>query len=366
MDQSQLTRAWLEVDLDAIRRNAQRLAVRAATPIVAMLKADAYGLGATAVAQALRGLPEVWGFGVATVEEGTTLRRAGIDTRLLCCTPVLPDDLPTMQVANITPSLSRAADIVRWASLGNAPWHLSIDTGMNRAGVQWNEVAALRTTIAAHPPEGAFTHFAAAIAGEDSSRARQETRFAEALESAAVRFANPNVLLHVDSSMGLSVRSPSPYNLTRPGISLYGWPSNSKLGVEPTFALRARVVDMRTVMTGDAVSYNGTWIADSPREIATISIGHADGYRRRLSNVGQVLISSTRCSVVGIVTMDMIMVDVTGVACRVGDVATLIGGNEPNALSLDDVAASGELSPYELLIGLRLRLTRVYTRFDHA
>ncbi|MDQ6612504.1 MAG: alanine racemase [Gemmatimonadota bacterium] len=364
MDQSQLTRAWLEVNLDAIRRNAQRLAQRAGSPIVAMLKADAYGLGATAVARALCGLTEVWGFGVATVEEGAALRRARIDTRLLCCTPVLNRELLAMHAERITPSLSRAADIATWVSISNAPWHLSIDSGMNRAGVQWNEAGALRGIIATHPPEGAFTHFAAAAAIEDISRAHQEARFAQALESAGVRTANPNVLLHVDSSVGLAARSPSPYDLARPGVALYGWPSNSSLGVEPAFVLRASVIDMRTVPAGDGVSYNGTWVADSPRMIATISIGHADGYRRQLSNAGQVLVSGTRCNVVGIVTMDMIMVDVTGVACAVGDVATLIGGNEPNAPSLDEVAAWGNLSPYELLVGLRMRLARVYTRHN--
>ncbi len=331
-----------------------------------MLKADAYGLGAVPVARALQSLHEVWGFGIATVDEGTLLRRAGINARLLCCTPVLIGELATMHTSNITPSLSRIPDIMRWTSLGNAPWHLSIDTGMNRAGVPWNEVAPLRDIIAAHPPEGVFTHFAAAAVIADSSRAHQEVRFQQALSDCGVRQANPSTLVHVDSSMGLAARSPSPYDLARPGVALYGWPSNRALGVESTFVLRSRVVDLRLVPAGDTVSYNGTWIADSPRTIATISIGHADGYRRQLSNAGQVVISGTRCSVVGLVTMDMIMVDVTDVHCEVGAVATLIGGNDPNALSLDEVAAQGKLSPYELLVGLRMRLSRVYTGLNQA
>ncbi|MEP6765890.1 MAG: alanine racemase [Gemmatimonadaceae bacterium] len=327
--------------------------------MVAMLKADAYGLGALPVARALQTLPEVWGLGVATVEEGASLRRAGINSRMLCCTPVISGELATMHGSNITPSLSRIPEIVQWTALGGAPWHLSIDTGMHRAGVPWDEVHELHDVIAAHPPEGVFTHFAAAVI-EDSSRARQESRFREALDACGVLHANPNTLLHVDSSMGLAARSPSPYDLARPGVALYGWPSKSALGIESAFVLKSRVVDLRTVPPGDGVSYNGTWIANSPRKIATISIGHADGYRRQLSNTGQVVISGTRCSVVGIVTMDMTMVDVTGISCAVGDVATLIGGNDPNALSLDEVAALGELSPYELLVGLRMRLSRVY------
>ena len=355
----------MEVDLAAIRRNADRLAKRAGVPIIAMLKADAYGLGAVAVARELVDAPHVWGFGVATIDEGVALRRADINARMLCCTPVLQQDLSNMAAAKITPSLSNVADIAAWVSLGNAPWHLSIDTGMNRAGVPWNTTKDLHDIIFAHPPEGVFTHFASAVI-KDSSRAQQEVRFAEALDECGVLRAKPDVLLHVESSMGLAARAPSPYDLVRPGVALYGWPSKSDLNVEEAFILRARVVDIRMVPAGDAVSYNGTWIAPTARRIATISIGHADGYRRQLSNCGQVVINGTRSGVVGIVTMDMIMVDVSAVPCVVGDIATLIGGSDPASLSLDEVAALGDLSPYELLVGLRMRLSRVYKGQNNA
>lgn len=351
--------AWIEVNLAGIRRNAQRLATRAGVPIIAMLKADAYGLGAVAAARALADEPNIWALGVATITEGLVLREAGITARLLCCTPLLRAELRAAFNADITPSLAHSADIVHWKSLGDRPWHLSIDTGMNRAGISWHTAAEVRDTVAQHPPEGAFTHFAAGNI-IDASREEQERRFRQALIDCDVQRANPNVLLHAESSLGLAARGPSPYHLARPGIALYGWPSNSDLHVEPVFEVKARVVDVRMLNAGDAVSYGGSWIAPDSRRIATLAIGYGDGYRRAFSGSALVVISGTRCRVVGTVTMDMIMVDVTHVSCAIGDTASVLGGTHSEALSLDEVADFGGLSPYELLVGLKLRLPRTY------
>lgn len=363
MDQTELkvrdVPAWVEVNLAGIRRNAERLAARAGVPIVAMLKADAYGLGAVSAARVLANAPNIWALGVATIAEGLAIRDAGINARLLCCTPLLRAELRAAFVANITPALSRADDIAHWKSLGDRPWHLSIDTGMNRAGVSWRLAGELRDVVAQHPPEGAFTHFAAGNI-VDASRDEQERRFRKALIDCDVERANPKVLLHAESSLGLAARGPSPYHLARPGIALYGWPANSDLGVESVFELKARVVDLRVLNAGDAVSYGGSWVAPDPRRIATLAIGYGDGYRRELSGEALVVISGTRCRVVGTVTMDMIMVDVTNVPCDIGDTASLMGGTHPNALTLDEVAAFGGLSPYEMLVGLKLRLPRTF------
>lgn len=363
MDQAELNGrvipAWVEVNLSGLKRNAERLAARAGVPIIAMLKADAYGLGAIAAARALANAADIWGYGVATIAEGLALRDAGITTRMLCCTPLLHDELIAAYNANIIPALGRESDIRHWRSLGDRPWHLSIDTGMNRAGVSWNVAGALRSVIAAHPPEGAFTHFAAGNI-VDASRDVQEERFRRALADCDVVRANPAVLLHAESSLGLAARGPSPYHLARPGIALYGWPANSELKVEPVFEVKARVVDIRDLGAGDAVSYGGSWVAPEMRRVATLAIGYGDGYRRGLSGEAQVVISGTRCRVVGTVTMDMIMVDVTDIPCEIGDTASLMGGTHTGALSLDEVSAFGGLSPYEMLVGLKLRLPRTY------
>ncbi|HET9003243.1 MAG TPA: alanine racemase C-terminal domain-containing protein, partial [Gemmatimonadaceae bacterium] len=147
-----------------------------------------------------------------------------------------------------------------------------------------------------------------------------------------------------------------------PGIFLYGVSSgrHPRLTPDPVVSLRARVVEVRTVPDGAGVSYEETWHARGPRRIATLSIGYADGYRRALSSRGIVLVNGVRAVVAGLVTMDMTMVDVTAAACEPGDVATLIGAAGPDRLTVAEVAATAELSPYELLTGLGARVPRIY------
>jgi len=349
-------RAWLEVDLDAVRRNAESLAERARVPLLPMVKADAYGIGAIPVARALEPL-DPWGFGVATVPEGEALRAAGIDRRVLVFTPLLPAELPRAHAAGLTPSLHRAEDVVRWTVLGGAAWHLPIDTGMGRAGVRWDEVAALRAVVAAHPPEGAYTHFHSADSDRES-RVEQERRFRAAID-ALPGAARPTVL-HAENSAAIEHRAPSPWSVARPGVFLYGVHSAGALTPVPVAHLRARVVDLRVVRAGESVSYGATWTADGERTIATVACGYADGYRRHLSGRGTALLHGGPVPVVGRVTMDMTMLDVTGVPCAVGDVATLLGRDGDAVLTANDVAAAGDLSPYELLTGLRQRVPRLY------
>jgi alanine racemase len=149
----------------------------------------------------------------------------------------------------------------------------------------------------------------------------------------------------------------------RPGIFLYGVSSGEGAHIQPEAVVhvRARVVEVRELAAGDAVSYEATWRAPAPRRVATLGIGYADGYRRALSNRGEVLIGGRRVRVAGLVTMDMTMIDVTGMPCEPGDVATLIGAADgTDCLTVADVAATAELSPYELLTGLRARMPRVW------
>jgi alanine racemase len=355
-------RAWLDVDLGALRRNAALVQARAGVPLLPMVKADAYGLGAVAVARALEAL-EPWGYGVAAAAEGEELRAAGIARPIVVFTPLLVSELPRARAAGLTPSLHRADDVARWAALGGGAWHLAIDTGMNRAGVRWDEVDALRAAVAAHPPEGVYTHFHSADLADDS-RAEQERRF----EAALGRLPAPPPLVHADNSPALERRSPSRWSVGRPGIFLYGVGSGSGVEPEPVVHLRARVVDRRVVRAGEGVSYGATWRAPADRVVATLAVGYADGYRRSLGNHGVVLVNGHEAPVVGWVTMDMTMIDVTGVPCEVGDVATLIG-REPapaeaggdRTLDVAAVARAAGLSPYEILAGLRLRVPRLWT-----
>jgi alanine racemase len=352
---SLMRRAWVDIDLGALLRNGTTVATHARVPLLPMVKADAYGLGAVRVARALERL-DPWGFGVATVAEGEELRHAAITRPVVVFTPLLPEDFDGAVRANLIPTLGDATSIARWCHT-RLPWHLAIDTGMSRAGVPWDRVCDLDHVLRTAPPEGAFTHFHSAERN-DASRDQQERRFADAIAAMPER---PS-LLHAENSPAIEHRGPSPWSLARPGIFLYGVSSGGSPIIEPdpVVALRARVVDLRTVPGGDTISYGGTFRAESDCRVATLAIGYADGYRRALSNRGSVLIGGRRAPVVGVVTMDMTMVDVTDMQCEIGDIATLIGGDGDDRIDVTEVAAVGELSPYEVLTGLRGRLPHRY------
>ena len=349
-------RAWVEVDLGALRRNGAALAARARVPLLAVIKADGYGLGAVPVAGALEPL-DPWGFGVATVAEGLELRDAGVSRPILVLSPVLPEEYPAMRAASLRPSLGSASAIDDWTRTGGGAWHLSIDTGMSRAGIPWSEVAGLRETLRRAIPEGAYTHFHSADLNDDST-GEQMRRFRCALDALPSR---PRYL-HAENSPAIARGTASSWDLVRPGVFLYGVGGGEGVTIspEPVAHLRARVIDLRTVSDGDTVSYGATWRARGTRRIATLGIGYADGYRRALSNRGTVLLKGRRVPVAGIVTMDMTMVDVTDIQCQIGDVATLIGRDGDDVITVDDVAVTAQVLSYELLVGLKLRTPRVY------
>ena len=355
--QQLMPRAWVEIDLGALVRNGERYARAAGVPLLPMVKADAYGLGAVRVARALVDLdPPPWGFGVATIEEGEELRRAGIVLPILVTSPLLPTQFDAARRSRLCPVLGDATSIRAWSSTSE-PWHLMIDTGMNRAGVPWREVPAIVEAAAVHPPEGICTHFHSAQL-PDGSREEQERRFADAI--AQLPFAA--TMLHADNSGAVEHRSPSPFHLARPGIFLYGVGSGHSplIEPEPVVAVRARVVEVRVVQEGDSVGYDAGWRAPRAGRVATISLGYADGYRRGLGNRAHALLRGESVPVVGHVTMDMTMLDVTDKRCVVGDVVTLIGRDDQSVITVADVAAAGGFSPYEILTGLRGRLPRTY------
>ena len=209
-------RAWVEIDLGALQRNAAALAQHARAPLLPMIKADAYGLGAIPVARALEPL-EPWGYGVATILEGLELRAAGIARPIVVFTPLDDEELGDVRAAGLTPSLIRPQSIERWRAEGGGAWHLAIDTGMSRAGVRWDEVEPLREAIASCPPEGAYTHFHSAELN-DHSVDEQEKRFQEALASLPSR---PGIL-HIENSAAVARRKRTEWSCVRPGIFMYG------------------------------------------------------------------------------------------------------------------------------------------------
>jgi len=351
-----MARAWVEIDLGALVRNGERFARAAGVPLLPMVKADGYGLGAIRVAHALLPL-KPWGFGVATVEEGEELRRAGIDIPILVFSPLLPQQFDSVRRAKLRPVLGDRVAIERWVGTGE-PWHLAIDTGMNRAGIPWREVKSIRDAASELPPEGACTHFHSSQL-PNGSREQQEMRFKDAIGQLGF---TPTVL-HADNSGAVEHRAPSPFSFARPGIFLYGVGSghDATIHPDPVVSVRSRVVEVRVVQEGDTVGYDASWRAPRAGRVATVSLGYADGYRRSLGNRAQALHKGQRVQVVGYVTMDMTMLDVTDRRCVPNDIVTMIGKDGNEEITVSDVAAFCGLSPYEILTGLRGRLPRVYT-----
>jgi len=352
-----LARARVEIDLGALQRNGAAVARRAGVPLLPMIKADAYGLGAAAALRALDVL-EPWGYGVATVAEGEELRDLGVARPVVVFTPLLEQELARARSARLTPTLGFPAEIEAWRRAGGGTWHLSIDTGMSRAGIPWRQVNEIRHLVEMHPPEGAFTHFHSAEL-DNGTQAAQELLFRDAVASLPSR---PR-LLHTANSAAISRGGRSDWDLVRPGIFLYGVGSGRNAGIqpEPVVNLRAPIVEIRNLEPGDTVSYGATLRVERAARIATLAVGYADGYPRSLSERGSVLAGGTLAPIAGTVTMDMTMIDVTTVRCEVGDIATLIGRAGNTVLTIERVADDAGMSPYELLTGLRSRVERTYS-----
>ena len=221
----------------------------------------------------------------------------------------------------------------------------------------WELVGEHRELFERAAPEGVFTHFHSAEL-DDASRDEQEKRFQQALAALPVRPA----IVHAENGPAVERRAPSPFTMVRPGIFLYGVASVEGVALqpEPVASMRARIVEIRTIADGETVSYGATWTAKGARRIATVPVGYADGYRRALSNRGIALLRGRRVPVAGRVTMDMTMLDVTDTNAGLGDLVTLLGEDGGDVITVSELATLSDVSPYEILTGLRLRLPRRY------
>jgi alanine racemase len=309
-----------------------------------MVKANAYGLGAVAVAHALDAL-NPWGYGVATVSEGLELRVAGITRPVLVFTPAARDLYHDYEANDLTAVLDDPNVAASW----DRPYHLEIDTGMARCGLRWDD-----DRLAVWPPgrlAGCFTHFHSADTDPASVRLQVE-RF----EAALSRLPARPPLVHVAGSAA-AWRLDRRYDLVRPGVFLYGGTHASDLTPPtPVATLRAPVVSVRRLRAGDTVSYGAAWTAHRDTTIATVAVGYADGVPRIVERRAHVILGGRRYPVVGRVTMDFIMVDTGDHTVQPGDVATIIG----DGISLDEFASWAGSNAYEVLARLGARLERVY------
>ncbi|HEX6306728.1 MAG TPA: alanine racemase [Longimicrobiales bacterium] len=366
-------RAWVEVDLSALRDNyrAVREAVGARTAIIAMVKADAYGLGVGRVVRALEPL-EPWGYGVATADEGAALRDLGVQRPIVVFGPLPPAAVATAARAGLTATISDVAGLERWAAAAvPAPldFHVEIDTGMGRAGFDWRETPIWAESVLAHCAgdrvrwTGVMTHFHGADSADATASATQWERFRDALGQ--LPMAREGLMVHAANSAA-ALRWPEfAADAVRPGIFLYGGHPAADAGVpapRPVVSVRARLVLVRDVPPGSTVGYGATHIAREWERWGTLAIGYGDGLPRRLGNRGSAVVHGTIVPFIGRISMDMTVVDLSRVPdARTGDVVTLIGSDGGAAISLDEVAARAETISYEILTGLRPRLPRVET-----
>lgn len=346
-------RAWVEVDLAALQANARAVQDAAGgAPLLPMVKANAYGLGATTVARALEGL-DPWGYGVASFAEGVALRESGIRRPILVLTPAGSEQLGGYRVHNLTAVIDRPAVAAEWS----APFHVEVDTGMARCGIRWDDTEAI-AACATPDLEGVFTHFYAADRGVETVD-EQWTRFEQALEALPRR----PPLVHAQNSAG-AWRLQQRLDLVRPGIFLFGASAGTGLPTpRPVASLRAPVVSVRRVRRGETVSYGGEWTAPRDTTVATLGVGYGDGIPRQAQDTASVLLGGGRRPVIGRVTMDFLMVALEqGDAVAAGDVATLVGRTASGDISLDEFAAWTGTIAYEALTRLAARLRRVYER----
>lgn len=364
-------RAWVEVDTSALRANYLRLSERVGrdVAIIPMIKANGYGLGAELVARTLEEL-EPYAFGVAAAEEGRALRAAGVRRPIIVFTPLTREALELAAQERLTPAISDLAGLEYWSEIGQgADFHVEIDTGMGRAGFDWRETSVwseqVRDVVAKGTRcAGVYTHFHGADAADGTATATQWERFQDAL--AQLPFSAEDLLVHVCNSAA-ALRWPEyARDAVRPGIFLYGGhplaggADLTEYQPQAVARICARVVLVRDAPPGSTVGYGATHAARSWERWATVAIGYGDGLPRALGNLGNAIVRGRKVRIVGRISMDMTVVDVTGVPeVTTGDIATFIGSDGEEEILVDEVAAHVGTISYEILTGLTPRLPRL-------
>jgi alanine racemase len=339
--------------------------------VMAIVKANAYGHGAVETAQALtrQGIER---FAVASLDEGIALRQAGLSASIVVLGALFEEQVSDLVAHRLTPVVSDGRILPTLAKAARShptsySIHLKVETGMGRLGFSPEDLLSFLDNPILRSPfqvEGMMTHLADADGADSDFTERQLGAFRAMLEQIRQRGLSIP-LVHTANSAAI-VRFPDAhFSLVRPGIMLYGYhtlPATIPApDLTPVLSLRTTIVQLRTIPRGRTVSYNGTFVAQRPTRIAVLPIGYADGYSRRLSHCGSVLIQGRRAPIVGLVCMDMIMVDVTDLApVQVGEAVTLIGQQGQESIWADEVADWIGTIPYEVLCGIGSRVPRLY------
>ncbi len=367
---------WAEINLDNLTHNFRvtKAALGAGVAIMPAVKADAYGHGAIECARALETAGTEW-FGVALPEEGFALRNAGVTTPILCLGGFWEGQEESIIAHRLTPAVFRLDILERLNQAAHTAgldvdYHLKVDTGMGRLGVPHADLGGFLDAVARFGSvrmDGVMTHLASADNHDESQfTGRQMSLFETAVELVRSRGHRPT-WIHEANSAGAHAYPRSRGNLVRLGGVLYGlWRDVTDGSIEPldwrpVISLRTRIVFLKPVPSGSPLGYGGTFVTARESRIATLAIGYEDGLSRALSNQGNVIVREQLAPIVGRVSMDLTLVDVTDLeGASVGDEAVIIGRQGSTQITAEEVAGQIGTLSYEVTCGISDRVPRVY------
>ena len=369
---------WVEISLSKLRRNYERVrALAGSRRLMAVIKADAYGHGAVPVAKCLAECGVDW-FGVATVEEAIELREAGITEPVLLLGGLYMSDPAHLIEHRLTPSVSSTARLDTYAEcarrLGRPiEFHLKVDTGLGRLGLPLDRLRAFVEhfrELEGLELKGYFTHLASAEDMVASQTEEQSERFLRGLEQLRSLGCDPQ-WIHVSNSAALLADRAFPENLVRVGALLYGYclplvhtPETevpSTPAFEPILTFKSRVVFLKDVPSGTSLGYGAAFHTRRASRIATVPVGYADGLSRGLSNRGFAIVRDRRARIVGSISMDLALLDVTDVpGVDVGDEIILLGSSQQCTITALEIAQLLGTVPYEVLCSIGKRVPRIY------
>jgi alanine racemase len=369
------SRVWAEIDLDALKHNIGEVRRQIGNRrLLFAIKADAYGHGLREIAAASHRLVDA--FGVASVEEGVSCRRAGVtETPVLILSPTPEKAIPELFEHNLTPTITefnfaRALNLEAQRRSAKITVHVEVDTGMGRTGVDLDQALSFISEIATLPGlhlAGVFTHFPAA--DSDINFTRQQVASYNRLVDQLAAQGIKGFLRHAANSAGCLNIPEAHLDMVRPGLMLYGIMPLSyhfgyrraPLNLKPVMSLRSRIVNLRSFPAGTSISYERSYFTTRPSRIGVISVGYGDGYPHSLTNKGYCLLHGTKVPVVGNVSMDLTMIDVTDVPqAKLGDVVTLLGSADGKTICANELALLAETIPYEIICRVSPRVPRIY------
>lgn len=365
---------WVEVDLDRFSANlrAIRTLIGPDREVLLVVKADAYGHGAVEMAEAAE-REGVAFLGVATLHEGIQLRQSGRALPIVVLSPLLPSEIDEAVRHRLDPTVcdaafARALSAAAVASGGPLRCHVEIDTGMGRIGVREEEAEAFLADLVALPGlrlASLYTHFPDADGADLAFSHEQTARFEALLGRLAERGIRP-ARVHASNSAATLNLPAARFDAVRVGLIAYGHrPSraDTPLALAPVMSFKSRLVQVRTLPAGTSVSYSRTYVTPRETRVGVVPVGYGHGYSWLMSNRGRMLVRGTSCPILGRVTMDLTMVDLTGAPeAEVGDEVVLFGEQGGVGLPLEEVARGSETLPYEIMCTIGKRVTRIYVQ----